>query len=304
MIHVQILVGFAASAFFTLLFCTVYYLVDDNASTRLVESPDIEEGKEVLHYRTNAVDDIFRKKVAALLTNTGNLYSKKLSEALQSAVLLYSDQQSLAGIAVLVSGFSQLGCSLATYHWQITFDLAWFSSITHLTTLTCLRHYFQKRPALRAWRLLCMAITAVMLATSLGSTGFIDSTMDPSFPALCLFRPKDFQSKGSYDGWYIGVTSGFLVISYLTRIMQLFPGTTDIVNDYFRVRPRVMFQTRLDAVRNRANRSSSDLFKIQWAILYSLIGSLWCLIEAMAELWSSLLWEVVYNDFVLGVNEC
>lgn len=245
------------------------------------------------------MDEIFRGKVAALLSNTGNLYSKRWSEAFQSAVLLYSDQQSLTGMAVLVSGFSQLGCSLPTYHWQLTFDLAWFLSITHLTTLTCLRHYLQKRPSLRAWRLLCMAMTAVMLATSLGSTGFIDVNTNPSFPALCLFRPKDFRSSvvnGSYDGWYIGVTLSFLVISYLTRIMQLFPGTTDIVYDYFRVKPRGKVQTRLDAVKSRANHSSSNVSKVQWAILYRLISSLWCLMEAMADLWGSLLWEVVYND--------
>lgn len=144
-----------------------------------------------------------------------------------------------------------------------------------------------------------MAITAVMLATSLGSTGFIDASTNPSFPALCLFRPKDFKSSvenGSYDGWYIGVTLSFLVITYSTRIIQLFPGTTDILDDYFRVRPRGKIQRRLDAVRNRANRSSSDVSKVQWAILFRFLCSLWCLVEAMADLWSSLLWEVVYND--------
>jgi len=294
----QILVTFAASAFFTLVFCTAYYLIDDNASTKLVESPDMEEGNRVLRYRKNMVDEIFRGKVAALMSETRKMHSKRWSEAFQSAVLLYSDQQSLIGIAVLVSGFSQLDCSLATYHWQITFDLAWFTSLTHLTTLTCLRHYFQQRPALRAWRLFCIAITAAMLATSLGSTGFIGQNTNPSFPALCLFHPKDLErsgNEGHYDGWYIGVTLGFLIVSYFTRIIQLFPGRTDAVHHFFRVRPRGRFRRTLDAVETRANYTHSTLFRVQGAILYRFIYSLWCTFEATAELWGSLLWEVVYN---------
>jgi len=153
-----------------------------------------------------------------------------------------------------------------------------------------------------------MGITALMLATALGSTGFIRADTNPSFPALCLFRPDGFdgyksQTNGSYDGWYIGITLGFLMISYLTRVIQLFPGTTDILHKWFRVWPRNKFQTRLDSVSNCVNRSSSDLFKFPWAILHRFLRSLWCILEAMADMWSSLLWEVVMSTNST-VNDC
>ena len=106
--------------------------------------------------------------------------------ALQSAVLTFSDLQVLLGISILVSGHSQLHCGLAVYHWQLIVDLAWFSSITHLTTLTSLRGYFQERPALRLGRMVCMVVIAVMLSAALGSTGH---GAPASFPACCLLHP-------------------------------------------------------------------------------------------------------------------
>ena len=286
--------GFGASAFVTLALCTAYYFIDDNATTKLVDKRNLSND-ETLRGRTNPVDEILRKKVARLLSSIGDLDSKSWSEAFQKAVLTFSDQQSIIGIAILVSGFSQLGCSLSSYHWQLTFDLAWFSSMTHLTTLTSLRHYFQKRPALRAWRMICMAITAIMLGVSLGSTGYIGQDTDPSFPALCLFRPNKSASakgKGSYNGWYIGVTSSFLVFSYLSRVIQLLPATMDTAHDWFRVRPRQRFQAWLQSVNYRETRSTSNVSKALLATLHRLIRSTWCILEAMADLWSSLLWEV------------
>ena len=218
---------------------------------------------------------------------------------LHDAVLLYSDQQSFIGIAILTSGFSQLPCSLSTYHWQLTFDLAWFSSITHLTTLTCLRHYFQKRPVLRIWRLICMALTGVMLATSLFSIGYIQPfSTDVSYPAWCLYHPNisDTQSGvGPYNGWYVGITFGFLTLSYLSRAIQLFPTAIDMVYRCFRAWPSLILQVWLKKLQQHASDSSSRTLRIFWALLYRGLFPVWCVFEASADLWSSLLWEVNEN---------
>lgn len=70
--------------------------------------------------------------------------SQKWSAAIESAVLMFSDQQLVTDIGILVSGFTQLLCSLSAYHWQVIVDLAWFSSLPHLTTLTALRAFFSQ----------------------------------------------------------------------------------------------------------------------------------------------------------------
>lgn len=207
------LLGFGASAYLTFIFCTAYCLIDkENVS--------------------NPVDSLL---IRALRGIKGFNPSKKWVEALQNAILIYSDLQVVTGIATLASGYSQLPCGLASYHWQITVDLAWFSSVTHLTTLTCLRQHLQERPAVRVGRIFCMGVMAVMLGVALGSTGYFSNPyLDAAFPAWCLFHPSLIRAPvyspdgpgtvaSPYNAVYVAVTAAFLVVSYLTRILQLFP---------------------------------------------------------------------------------
>ena len=63
---------------------------------------------------------------------------QRLELALRRIVLMFSDQQAATGIALLASGYAQLSSSISNYHWQMLVYLAWFSSLTHLTTLTVL----------------------------------------------------------------------------------------------------------------------------------------------------------------------
>jgi len=58
---------------------------------------------------------------------------------------MFSDPQLVTGIGILVSGYTQITCSLSTYYWQVIVYLAWFSSLTYLTTLTALRAFFCKQ---------------------------------------------------------------------------------------------------------------------------------------------------------------
>ena len=69
---------------------------------------------------------------------------KAWGSMLQTAVLMFSDQQLVTGIALLASGFSQLHCGISAYHWQILVYLAWFCALTHLSTLTLMRDYFRE----------------------------------------------------------------------------------------------------------------------------------------------------------------
>ena len=67
-----------------------------------------------------------------------------------------------------------------------------------------------------------MTVTAAMFSAFLISTGFISENTDPSFPAWCLFHTRLGKTTSiyhSYIGWYIGITIGVLIISYLSRVI-------------------------------------------------------------------------------------
>ena len=234
----------------------------------------------------------------------GSRLSKKWTQALQSAVLTFSDQQSITGIAILVSGYSQLACGLAIYHWQVTVDLAWFSSITHLTTLTCLRHYFHRRPTLRVWRILLMGITVVMLACAIGSTGFLGiESFSLSYPAWCLYHPNLMEEPGDrksqygnlyYNNVYVAITQSFLGVSYATRLIQIVPTGCDWMRSTLRATPSNFFKRMLLVIRDKAIHSPRMLCKTFWVLTYRSLLSVYCLLKAIADLYGSVLWEVVY----------
>ena len=177
-------------------------------------------------------------------------------------------------------------------------DLAFFSSITHLTTLTCLRSYFQERPALRLWRLICMGVTAGLLAPALGSTGY---NFAPSWlPAQCLLTHSGaifdvVAASGFRDGYnslYMVILMVFLSSSYLSRVVQLFPSAPPVMRKFFRTSPSNILQGRMVSLRDRARSSPTKSSTLLWSMGYRLLSSIYCILKAAADLYGSLLWEV------------
>ena len=114
-----------------------------------------------------------------------------------------SDLQLATGIAILISGYSQLRCGISTYHWLVIGRLAWFSSLTHLSCLTFLRNYLHNRKSQRQWRLVLMLLLIVMLITAIIPTGQYqwifsdyssiypsDDPPKPSHYAICWFSTR------------------------------------------------------------------------------------------------------------------
>ena len=239
---------------------------------------------------------MFLDKRAERWRRSSHPASKAWSKALQGAVLAFSDLQVMTGIAILISAYSQISCGLQYYHWQIAVDLALFSSITHLTTLTCLRRYFQKRKALRIWRLVCMAIIGVLLSVALGSTGypindsFDDaSPLESAIPAWCLFRgsgPEDDSSE--YDWLYTVILLGYLTVSYISRALRLFPKSISKAQTSFRRLLGEVCKRWLTSLRNRALVSKSFF----WVFMHNVLLSFYCALKATADLYESMLFEV------------
>ena len=105
----KILIGFAATAFSTLLLCIAYYLVDHQ-------------------HHSNSFDQYCIDKFYRLSNKSRP--SKKWAKALEAAVVTFSDQQVITGIAILLSGYSQLRTGLAVYYWQLTVDRMVFVNYT------------------------------------------------------------------------------------------------------------------------------------------------------------------------------
>lgn len=106
------------------------------------------------------------------------------------------DLQLLTGIAILVSAFIAVPCTMSAYHWQIVVYLAWFSSVVHLSGLIAARHYLYSRPWERLVRIFASIVFLVVLLVALVPTAYFnwDSgdgqvTADMDSSVKCLFDP-------------------------------------------------------------------------------------------------------------------
>src|SRR4051812_33352934 len=97
-----------------------------------------------------------------------------------------SDLQTISGISIIASGYATLFQPMSVYHWTIILRFAWFSTITHLAALTCLRTYLFQHPAKRVVRVFLMACLALMLLIAMAFTGRLD--LHPEQHAVCYFR--------------------------------------------------------------------------------------------------------------------
>jgi hypothetical protein len=168
-----VLTGFFIGVYLTLFLCVVQYLISSESISNQFDLAIVRS--------IHAFFGGCRRRLPGLETSTSTFkLDEKWFRALQNTLLVFSDQQVITSVAIMGSGFSQLSCSLSFYHWQNIVNLAWFSSVAHLTTLTTLRKYLRKNQGLRLWRLCGMIITAVMLVVGLVSTGFYNPSLTGS----------------------------------------------------------------------------------------------------------------------------
>ncbi|KAL8667530.1 MAG: hypothetical protein Q9168_007255 [Polycauliona sp. 1 TL-2023] len=104
--------------------------------------------------------------------------SKQLTNAVESTILTLSDLQLLTSFAVLISGYAQLSRGISLYHWSTMVDLAWFSALAHLATLTSLRHFFRERPIVALFRVFGMGLVLTLLSMAYYPTGYMEYIFD------------------------------------------------------------------------------------------------------------------------------
>ena len=223
--------------------------------------------------------------------------SPALKKSLGKAVLMFSDQQIVTGIALLASGYSQLRSGLDAYHWQIVVYLAWFSSFTHLTTLTVLRNYFQDHPATRTWRIILMIVTVSLLVVALLPTGnqwWLSSDADTSgVPASCFFQGRNFRSQifglSAIQAPSMIISILVLFFGYITRVIKLWPSMSKFTRNWLKVKPGDKIKKWLRVSHACSKQPNAN---VCWTLLRMVLETMYISALAYSAVLGSMLWEV------------
>lgn len=216
-----------------------------------------------------------------------------------------SDQQLVTGVAILISGYSQLQCSLSMFHWQIIVFLAWFSSMTHLSTLTFLRRYMHQHKRVLYVRLPLMAVFGGMLLVALLPTGSIKCNIDRrslAVPAICCFHPTthlptDQGIFGIYQREFNG-SFGAMVISqvvllagFVSQTIKFYLWSSSFARMWLREKPGAFLKGIAYWLDRRAYNSTGWTRNI-FLLLIILVATLLITLRAFFDLAVSALWEV------------
>ena len=267
---IKVLISFITTAFLTLTIVIIYYAVGFVPDEHM-----------------NSIDAGI---VATVWRRAGSRPSKKWEVTLRNAVLMYSDQQLVTGIAILASGYAQVRCGLSVYHWKTIVYLAWFSSLTHLTTLTFLRQYFQSNPVARLWRACLMLLVIVMLIVALLPTSQSFFLLHGSgYPVACYFQRlvRDFKPD-VVNTTVVTISILVLAMSYLTRLIKLSRRATQKTRLWVRTRPGNVIKRGY----NKSIRRAEEHHILYWQMVSFVLETLYVLLRACFDIYESTLWEV------------
>ena len=205
-------------------------------------------------FEDNAIDEwVFKQLQKSSRLRAREDRTEFWQPIMESLVLALSDQQLLVGISILIAGFLK-HCTISVYHFSIVNDLAWFSSNTHMTTLTVLRAYFLNRPQLRDWRVCLMMITLLLLLSSTILEGHKDWYESWNSPAQCLFNDLQGHVSGEPAFW---MAFGMLLLmtGYSVTITRLYDRTW--LEDLAFHKPISGMERVCDAIESRRSMYSS-----------------------------------------------
>ncbi|KAF2492824.1 hypothetical protein BU16DRAFT_91486 [Lophium mytilinum] len=182
--------------------------------------------------------------------DASSLTRNERSKALLKFILVFSDQQLVTGLAMLIAG-SANRCRISYYEFRVVACLGWFSLTTHLGTLDVLKYYMIRHPTVRNWRVLGMIVTMILLIFALVTIGLSGPTGQRSDdtlinPLQCVF---DHPSEFNYIG--VGFTISMILSPYIGRVLSLY--NSDTKNE----EARYQVQRRIWQRNNSGTKSSS-----------------------------------------------
>jgi hypothetical protein len=218
----------------------------------------------------------------------------------------------------MIGGYSQIQGGLDIYHWQCVISMAWFSTVTHLLTLTILREEAKPNKTLRIIRITAMAALILMIVYGMVPIGYTMTLTGiwPSTPTWCFFHPgvtEDVavQESGvwqslSYNWEYMLFSGGILILGFLTRVLLLFStGILHLLGAVFQIPGKETWRSiegqlvrlkELIATSSNGNRLRRGIVWME----YKLLRSFYALLIVGLYLYDSKLWEVQAHSIYLA----
>jgi hypothetical protein len=147
-----------------------------------------------------------------------------------------SDQQLVTGVAILLAGVINIQY-LTRFEFIIIHSLAWFSSTTHIATLSCLCEYFHAHHVTRLSRTVGVVCFVALLVASIIIRALIAmSGAKPATKVWCALQFNDTRiAEGSnwYGAFNLAWQCSWLIVlllvvfGYLVRIQDFFYGNRD-----------------------------------------------------------------------------
>jgi len=197
---------------------------------------------------------------------------------------------------------------ISAYHWQITIYLVWFSSFTHLATLTFLRRYLYENVPLRSWRLGLMTVLIASLVIALIPTGnrawlFYEGLA--GIPAWCFFiysdgDIEDLNNSVVHPNGSMELSILVLVFSYATRAIKMFRWSSMQSRLYLRTKPGIAITKHLDKLYtgSRNTRTKTWVFLVPYYIILSIL----LVVRSWLDLFESMMFEV--SDCIVFMELC
>lgn len=240
--------------------------------------------------------------------------------ALGEVIVILSDQQVITGISILIGGFSQLRSGITIYHWQTIFNLAWFSTMTHLLTLTVLRDEVRSNTPIRIFRIIGMAVLILMLMVAMFPIGYIvgGPQFPLNFPALCLWKPSldwgwwetgidpegfqwsilvekrwPYPLDKKYASLYVAFTLAVLVYGFASRSILLLSETFSLSRTLLRIPTDQPWKGAESILLKLGKQKSHHQWnRVLQMLGYKLLHSIYALFIAGRDMYQSRTWEV------------
>ena len=96
---------------------------------------------------------------------------------------------------------------------------------------------------------------------------------------------------------------GFLVFSYLTRVVRIFATAARLTQDWLRIIPGIKFKKAYLLVEKITESKSSQTSRFVWSILKMTLKIIYVLMKAVYEIQESMLWEVGFRSRRRTLNQ-
>ncbi|KAF9734343.1 hypothetical protein PMIN06_004243 [Paraphaeosphaeria minitans] len=293
---VGVILGFSITAYLTVFLLMFHYLtVYDPRRIGEVARPHI-----------NPVDQGLLNFVRGKVTSWTP--SRRFEYAMEKSVLILSDTQLVTGLAILIAGYSQLSCGIASYHWQILVYVAWFSSFTFLSAMAFLEGFFLANNSLRLIRVFFMCTMGALQIAALlptGSRNWLDAAREagPLYVGLsaeCFYQQLSMTSysKGGPRMWSMVFSVLVVGVSYVHTGIRLFDPTAKFSRKYFRAIPGSYVKGLLQFLEHRA--ACRGIRATIWTIPYLLAFAGYASVRAAYDVAESMLGEIIWLSFAIA----